>query len=185
VLGGRERGRSPTSREDPLRGLVRRTRDNQWRKDLVQGHLQRSKTHPDLQRKGGRRHRIDRLPVRRRVRRPRSGDSECSECSDVQPGRTWVELDGRLAKRHGPYPQFWDPPTTESTALAMMVALSATARRDIGPEPRWPQAPHGVGGTSGTGRSGSPTCRPPRGSPWCRQSSTSCSPSGRNGRVVA
>lgn len=38
------------------------------------------------------------------------------------------------------------------------IAPSATALREIGQEPRRPQAPLGVGGPSGTGRSESPTC---------------------------
>jgi hypothetical protein len=59
-----------------------------------------------------------------------------------------------------------------------------TALREIGAEPRRPQAPPGVGGTSGTERSESLTCWPFRGSPLCRQSSTSNSASGRNGRAI-
>ena len=64
------------------------------------------------------------------------------------------------------------------------VALSATTRKEIGPKPRRPQARPGVGRTSGRGRSVSPTCSPPRGSPWCRQSSRLCSASARNGQAV-
>ena len=59
-----------------------------------------------------------------------------------------------------------------------------TVIRQSGAESRRTRVPLGVGPTSGTGWSGSPGCWPFRGSPSCRRSSTSSSPSSQNGRAV-